>query len=122
MEEWQKLKPETLESTGKGDNSTMAVIERCLVLWSNPGETVLSPFMGVGSEVCGALLNDRRGIGIELKPSYYRVAKRNIEYVLKHGKVPTKTGSLLPDEESFEEENRAGPSEAELQFPESKIN
>ena len=35
--------------------------------------------MGVGSEVCGALLNDRLGIGIELKPSYYRVAKRNID-------------------------------------------
>jgi hypothetical protein len=53
--------------------------------------------MGVGSEVCGALLNARRGIGIELKPSYYRTAKRNIEYVLAQGRIPTKTNTLLPD-------------------------
>jgi len=57
------------------------VIERCLVLWSNPGEIVLTPFMGVGSEVYGALLNGRRAIGIELKPSYYRQAIKNIETV-----------------------------------------
>lgn len=63
----------------------MDVIERACVLWSNPGETVLSPFMGVGSEVCGALANGRRGIGIELKPSYYRQALKNIESVLQNG-------------------------------------
>ena len=55
------------------------VIERCLQLWSNPGEVVLSPFMGVGSEVYGAVCAGRRGIGIELKPSYYRQAVRNLE-------------------------------------------
>lgn len=55
------------------------VIERCLVLWSNPGETVLTPFMGVGSEVYGAVKNGRRGIGAELKASYYRQAIRNVE-------------------------------------------
>jgi len=54
------------------------VIERTVVLWSNPGETVLTPFMGVGSEVYGAVLNDRRGIGVELKPSYYRQAVKNL--------------------------------------------
>ena len=54
------------------------VINRACVLWSNPGETVLTPFMGVGSEVYGAVLNGRRGIGIELKPSYYRQAVRNL--------------------------------------------
>lgn len=54
------------------------VIERACVLWSNPGETVLTPFMGVGSEVYGAVRNGRRGIGIELKPSYYRQAVRNL--------------------------------------------
>ncbi len=62
------------------------VIERCCILWSNPGETVLSPFMGVGSEVYGALVNGRRGIGIELKPSYFRQAQKNIrEAITKHG-------------------------------------
>jgi len=53
------------------------VIERLLTLYSNPGETVLSPFAGIGSEVYGALLNGRRAIGIELKPSYYKQAVRN---------------------------------------------
>jgi DNA modification methylase len=55
------------------------VIERAVVMWSNPGETVLTPFMGVGSEVYGAVINDRRGIGCELKPSYYRQAVRNLK-------------------------------------------
>jgi hypothetical protein len=54
------------------------VIERACVLWSNPGETVLTPFMGVGSEVYGAVVNDRLGVGIELKESYYRQAVRNL--------------------------------------------
>lgn len=55
------------------------VIDRALVLWSNPGENVLTPFMGVGSEVYGAVCAGRRGIGIELKPSYYRQAIKNLE-------------------------------------------
>lgn len=55
------------------------VIERAIVLWSNPGETVLTPFAGVGSEMYGALLNGRRAIGIELKPTYFRQACRNVD-------------------------------------------
>lgn len=55
------------------------VIDRVMVLWSNPGETVLTPFMGVGSEVYGALCAGRRGIGMELKASYYRQALKNVE-------------------------------------------
>jgi len=54
------------------------VIERAVTMWSNPGETVLTPFMGVGSEVYGAVINGRRGVGIELKPSYYRQAVENL--------------------------------------------
>lgn len=54
------------------------VIERAVTLWSNPGEVVLTPFMGVGSEVYGAVLNGRKGIGIELKTSYYRQAVKNL--------------------------------------------
>ena len=53
------------------------VIERACVLWSNPGEVVLTPFMGVGSEVFGAVRNGRRAIGIELKSSYYNQAVKN---------------------------------------------
>ena len=55
------------------------VIERCLVLWSNPGETVFTPFMGVGSEVYCAVENGRKGVGVELKPTYYRQAIKNVE-------------------------------------------
>lgn len=54
------------------------VIDRIMVLWSNPGENVLTPFMGVGSEVYGAVCAGRRGIGMELKPSYYRQAEKNV--------------------------------------------
>lgn len=61
------------------------VIERAVILWSNAGENVFTPFMGVGSEVCGALQNGRRGLGAELKPSYYRQAQKNIEMVLSNG-------------------------------------
>lgn len=57
------------------------VIERSVVLWSNPGEVVLTPFMGVGSEAYGAVLNGRRALGIELKTSYYRQAVKNLEMV-----------------------------------------
>lgn len=57
------------------------VIDRALVLWSNPGETVLTPFMGVGSEVYSAVRAGRRGIGIELKPAYYRQALMNLQTI-----------------------------------------
>lgn len=57
------------------------VIERAIVLRSNPGETVLTPFMGVGSEVYGAVQLGRRGIGFELKPSYFRQAVANLANV-----------------------------------------
>jgi DNA modification methylase len=60
------------------------VIERCLVLWSNPGETVVTPFMGVGSEVYGSVVNGRRGVGIELKENYYNQAVKNLEKAEKY--------------------------------------
>ena len=54
------------------------VIERAVQLYTNPGETVLTPFMGVGSEVYTARYCDRRAVGVELKPSYYRQAIKNV--------------------------------------------
>jgi len=54
------------------------VIERILMLWSNKGESVFTPFMGVGSEVYCAVKCGRRGIGVELKESYYNQAVKNI--------------------------------------------
>ena len=55
------------------------VIERVVVLRSNPGEVVLTPFLGVGSEAYAALINGRRAIGIELKPAYYKQAVVNCQ-------------------------------------------
>lgn len=54
-------------------------IERCCILWSKKGDIVLSPFAGIGSEIYCAVQMGRRGIGIELKKSYYRQMKRNLE-------------------------------------------
>jgi DNA modification methylase len=61
-------------------------------MWSNPGEIVATPFMGVGSEVYGAVEHGRRGIGCELKPTYFRQAKANLA---KIGQKKEETG-LLP--------------------------
>jgi len=58
----------------------LQVIERIITLYSNKNETVLTPFLGVGSEVFTAVKMNRRGVGIELKPSYYRQAVKNIEH------------------------------------------
>lgn len=55
------------------------VIDRCVELFSNPGETVFTPFMGVGSEVYSPILLGRKGMGAELKTSYYRQAVKNVQ-------------------------------------------
>jgi len=57
------------------------VIDRAIMLWSNEGDVVLTPFMGVGSEVYSAVRNKRIGVGIELKPTYFRQAVKNLEAV-----------------------------------------
>lgn len=54
------------------------VIDRVVQMRSNPGEVVLTPFMGVGSEVYSAVTMGRKGVGAELKASYYRQAVRNL--------------------------------------------
>jgi hypothetical protein len=59
------------------------VIERACVLWSNPGEVVLTPFLGVGSEAYGAIINGRKAIGIELKDTYFMQAVKNCEAASK---------------------------------------
>ena len=71
------------------------VIDRCMVLWSNPGENVLTPFMGVGSEVYGAVRSGRRGVGIELKTSYYAQALRNVESALREHQEGAEQRELL---------------------------
>jgi len=55
------------------------VIERALHLWTNPGDLVFSPFTGIGSEGYCSLQMGRRFIGAELKPSYFQIAKENLD-------------------------------------------
>ena len=74
------------------------VIERACELWSNPGENVLTPFMGVGSEVYGAVINGRRGVGIELKPSYYAQAVKNLASAAERQESDADQMTLFSDE------------------------
>ena len=55
------------------------VIERCIELWSAEEEIVFTPFLGIGSEVYQAIKMHRKGIGIELKPSYFKQAVKNCQ-------------------------------------------
>lgn len=55
----------------------LETIERAIHLWTNPGDIVFTPFLGIGSEVFQALKMGRRGVGIELKESYFNIAKKN---------------------------------------------
>jgi DNA modification methylase len=57
----------------------LEVIRRCVQLWSNPGDVVLSPFAGIGSEGVIAVENGRKFVGVELKQSYYEQAVKNIQ-------------------------------------------
>jgi len=64
-------------------------IERCVRLWSNPGEIVLSPFAGIGSEVYASRKLNRYGLGCELKPSYWRTAVQNLRDLDYEMSLPT---------------------------------
>lgn len=87
------------------------VIGRCLTLWSNPGEVVLTPFMGVGSEVYEAVRMDRKGVGMELKPSYYRQALKNIAEALKSDRLNVQPDLYGEEVEELSEEEIAGVEE-----------
>lgn len=71
------------------------VIQRSVQMWSNSGEVVLTPFMGVGSEVYGAVSLGRRGVGVELKPSYFRQAVKNLATLERMKTEPEVTQPLL---------------------------
>jgi len=57
------------------------VIERCVILYSNPGDIVFDPFSGVGSTIYQAVINNRKGIGAELKPSYFKQSVMNLKEI-----------------------------------------
>jgi DNA modification methylase len=78
-------------------------IDRCLAMWSNPGETILSPFMGVGSEVYESVRLGRRGVGIELKGTYYRQAAKNMERATKETDRASLSEMFFADESPADE-------------------
>lgn len=99
VEEWQRLaspiwtdirQSDTLQYRSAREDQDekhicplqLEVIRRCIRLWSNPGDTVVSPFTGIGSEGYVALQNGRRFLGSELKASYYRQACANLDAAL----------------------------------------
>ncbi len=76
------------------------VIERCVVLRTNPGETVLTPFMGVGSEVYIPVMLGRKGVGFELKTSYFRQAVKNVKAAMDGVRFDMQNGDLFEEEAS----------------------
>lgn len=89
---WDDIKEtEVLDYKGKGREKLdkddtkhicplqLEPVERAIKLWSNPGDKILTPFMGIGTEVYQSVMFERYGIGIELKPEYFYKAKENIE-------------------------------------------
>lgn len=68
---------------------SLDIIARCVRLWSNAGETVLSPFAGIGSEGVGSLRCGRRFLGVELNPNYWQTAVKNLREAEVAGRRPT---------------------------------
>jgi DNA modification methylase len=95
---WMDINPsETLQKESARDEKDerhiaplqLEVIRRALELWTNPNDIVLSPFMGIGSEGYEAVKAGRKFIGIELKPSYYQQAVKNLMAAVEQTKVKT---------------------------------
>jgi len=95
---WMDINPSrTLQYRNARDNEDerhicplqLDVIERAVKLWSAPGDVVLSPFAGIGSEGYVAVRNGRKFIGIELKPSYYRIACKNLAEAVREASQRT---------------------------------
>lgn len=76
------------------------VINRIILMRTNPGETVFTPFMGVGSEVYSAVYNGRKGIGAELKESYYNQSVKNLLHVYEDKKTNVETSLFDTMEEN----------------------
>lgn len=92
---WMDINPsDTLQKTSAREEKDekhicplqLDVIRRAINLWTNENDIVLTPFMGIGSEVYQALLQNRRGVGIELKESYFNQAVKNCELASEQDK------------------------------------
>ena len=90
---WMDINPtDTLQYKSARENKDerhicplqLQVIERGIELWTNPGDVVLTPFMGIGSEAYTAVKMGRKAVGVELKDSYYRQAVLNVKNALEN--------------------------------------
>ena len=72
----------------------LEVIQRCIELWTNPGDIVLDPFAGIGSVPYVAVTMGRRSIGVELKESYYKQARNNLEIAAKGDVMDCPVGQM----------------------------
>lgn len=72
----------------------LEVIQRCIELWTNKGDIVLDPFAGIGSVPYVAVTMGRRGIGVELKESYYKQAKNNLEIAVRGDVMDCPVGQM----------------------------
>jgi DNA modification methylase len=92
----------TLNVTAARDNEderhiapmALDAIERALTLYSNPDDLIFTPFLGIGSEIYSALKMGRRGVGFELKPSYFRVAVENCRSAVVDNQADMFAGSV----------------------------
>ena len=93
---WMDINPnDTLQYKSARENKDerhicplqLQVIERGIELWSNPGDVVLTPFMGIGSEAYTAVKMGRKAVGVELKDSYYRQAVANVKNALNNAQM-----------------------------------
>lgn len=83
----------------------LEVIKRCIELWTNPGDIVLDPFAGIGSTPYTAIRMDRRGMGIELKESYYKQAVANCREAAGEAIIPDLDGEV--EEETAADEQQS---------------
>ena len=72
----------------------LEVIQRCIELWTNPNDIVLDPFAGIGSVPYTAVKMGRRGIGVELKESYYKQAVSNLDVAVKGNVMECPVGQM----------------------------
>jgi DNA modification methylase len=107
---WDDIRIENVlpyeESKDEGDERhqhplQLDVIARAVQMWTNPSDVVLTPFMGVGSEVYAPVIQGRRGVGCELKTSYYRQAVKNLASAVAE-KKPSPVRSFAFDDEEIE--------------------
>jgi DNA modification methylase len=78
------------------------IITRSIILYTNPGEIVFTPFMGVASEVFGAVINNRKGIGVELKESYFNQSVKNMAAAKDYDTEEFNLFTQVEDEETPE--------------------